>query len=224
MDQILSQPQQAQPQDPLTDLNTAVRGQPIAAFPGQDHDAHIAVKSAFLLDPSTGANPAMAKVQPLIEANIQEHLVMKFSEQVQGVAQQMNPQGPQQVIAMAAQQVLQYNLAQSQQVDDNAVEMAKIELKKKEIAANLVTKAAELTVKDHELDIRKEEAHIKMQNEINRDMASLHNTSEDRKQKREQAALQALAQLSISERQAEVSEKQIIAKRAEMASKGKKNG
>ena len=58
-DRFINMPQQAMQQDPLADIMSATRGQPIKAFPGQDHDAHIAVKTAYLQDPLNGANPIM---------------------------------------------------------------------------------------------------------------------------------------------------------------------
>ena len=57
---------QAVQQDPIADIMSATKGQPIKAFPGQDHDAHIAVKTAYMQDPMNGANPVMKNVQPLL--------------------------------------------------------------------------------------------------------------------------------------------------------------
>jgi len=58
-------PPKIQPQalDPVSDIQSAVKGMPIAAFPGQDHMAHITVKSSFLSDPMNGGSPIMEKVK-----------------------------------------------------------------------------------------------------------------------------------------------------------------
>jgi hypothetical protein len=136
IDKILPLPQQAQPQDPLSDLRDAVGGKPIKAFPGQDHKAHIAIKQAFMQDPMSGQNPMMQKASVTIQANIQEHMLAQFVEQIQatvasaqgqqgGQQQQMGqpggmgaaPQGqapqqsqaPQDPMVQAAQQVAQIN-------------------------------------------------------------------------------------------------------------------
>ena len=37
--------------DPVSDIMAATKGIPIAAFPGQNHDAHIQTKMAYLQDP-----------------------------------------------------------------------------------------------------------------------------------------------------------------------------
>ena len=48
IDQVIPAKQEAQPADPVSDIMNATKGMPIAAFPGQDHEAHIQVKTNFL--------------------------------------------------------------------------------------------------------------------------------------------------------------------------------
>jgi hypothetical protein len=136
VDKIMPPPQQAQPQDPMSDILMAQQGKPIQAFPGQDHKSHIALKQAFLQDPSSGASPMMQKVAMQVQANVQEHMVLQFKEQVmaqlqlsgqqqqpqQGQQQQSGPTDPQaaqaqqdQAMAQAAQQVAQLNQKNLQQ-------------------------------------------------------------------------------------------------------------
>lgn len=100
IDKILPQPQQAQPQDPLTDIQSAVQGKPIQAFPGQAHQSYIGIMQAFLQDPQSGGNPMMQKGAQAILACIQQHMMLQFSEQVQATmqnaqAQQQGQQGMQ---------------------------------------------------------------------------------------------------------------------------------
>lgn len=113
VDKFLPAPEQPTELDPLSDIMVAQQGKPIAAFPGQDHDSHIAVKSAFLQDPASGANPAMQNVIPLIQANIQEHMVMKFQEGIQGTLENagVGTQGGDNpaIVAQAAQRIAQTN-------------------------------------------------------------------------------------------------------------------
>jgi hypothetical protein len=125
VDKLLPAQQEPQPLEPMQDIMAASKGQPIAAFPDQDHEAHISVKMAFLNDPSVMNNQIMGPAIPAIQANIQEHITMRFGEQLQGAeqlginaqeaAQQLaefnqwkaeNPQGtldPKQMLAQAEQ-------------------------------------------------------------------------------------------------------------------------
>jgi hypothetical protein len=118
----LPEPQQAQNQDPISDLTSAQQGLPIKAFQGQDHKAHIAIKQAFLQDPSSGGSPMMQSVGARIQANIQEHMLMQFIEQAQAKAQMMSQAGqqvdPNQALGEAASQIAvmnQQNLEQQMQ-------------------------------------------------------------------------------------------------------------
>ena len=62
VEEILTVAPRPQPLDPVSDIAAATKGLPIAAFTGQNHDAHIQVKMAYLSDPMNGANPIMARV------------------------------------------------------------------------------------------------------------------------------------------------------------------
>ncbi len=144
LEQILPPKIEPQVMDPVSDIMAATKGIPIAAFAGQNHDAHIQTKMAYLQDPMNGANPIMGRLRPILEANIQEHSVMKYQEQVAGVTQQLmqqagpeaaqNPQVIEMITAQAAQQVLNANqamgMAQSPEQQLVALEQAKVELEK----------------------------------------------------------------------------------------------
>jgi hypothetical protein len=93
---------------------SATRGQPIKAFPGQDHNAHIAVKTAYLQDPLNGANPIMKQVEPILMANVREHMVLRFQEQMGGLMKAQEGQVDQgasltAIMSESAQQILQAN-------------------------------------------------------------------------------------------------------------------
>ncbi len=113
VDKIMPPPQQAQPHDPLTDIKLATEGAPIDAFPGQDHKAHIAIKQAFMQDPSSGGNPMMQKTSIILQANIQKHMLLQFQEQVMAQMQMEMQQNPQMGAMM---QQAQQNPAMQQQV------------------------------------------------------------------------------------------------------------
>ena len=95
VEEILPPKIEPKPMDPVSDIMAATKGVPIAAFPGQNHDAHVQVKMAYLQDPMNGANPIMERIAPILQSNIQEHSVMKYQEQMSGITQQMMQQNPQ---------------------------------------------------------------------------------------------------------------------------------
>jgi hypothetical protein len=147
IEEILPPKQEPQQMDPVSDIMAATKGIPIKAFEGQNHDAHIQTKMSYLQDPQNGANPIMARVKPILESNIQEHSVMKYQEQVNGITrmglQQLPPEQAQQpnigemAMAEAAKQVLNANQAMGQAQSPEqqlvALKQAEVELKEKEL-------------------------------------------------------------------------------------------
>jgi hypothetical protein len=167
VDEIIPPKIKPQPLDPVSDIMAATKGLPISAFPGQNHDAHIQVKMAYLQDPANGSNPIMQRISPVLQANIQEHSVMKYQEQMNGVAQQMLQQvDPSQItptvtemaLAQAAQQVMNANMAagqaQSPEQQLVALEQAKVQLEQTKIQAQTASDAAELELKNKELEMK----------------------------------------------------------------------
>jgi hypothetical protein len=167
LDEILPPKPEAKPLDPVSDIMAAVKGIPIAAFPGQNHDAHIQVKMAYLQDPMNGANPIMQRVQPVLQANIQEHSVMKYQEQVNGMAQQelgtvapesaQKPEVIELALMEAAKQVQNANQAmgmvQSPEQQMVALEQAKVELEKQKMQMDLAVNNAEVALENKKLDL-----------------------------------------------------------------------
>jgi hypothetical protein len=160
LEKILPPKKKPQPMDPVSDIMSATKGIPIAAFAGQNHDAHIQTKMAYLQDPMNGANPIMARIKPILEANIQEHSVMKYQEQISGVtkmANQQNPQAVEMAMAQAAQQVLNANqamgMAQSPEQQMVALEQAKVELEKEKLKMSSAKNSAEAALESQKLEI-----------------------------------------------------------------------
>ena len=167
LDEILPPKPEAKPLDPVSDIMAAVKGIAIAAFPGQNHDAHIQVKMAYLQDPMNGANPIMQRVQPVLQANIQEHSVMKYQEQVNGMAQQelgtvapesaQKPEVIELALMEAAKQVQNANQAmgmvQSPEQQMVALEQAKVELEKQKMQMDLAVNNAEVALENKKLDL-----------------------------------------------------------------------
>jgi hypothetical protein len=175
VEEILPPKIEPKPMDPVSDIMASTKGIPIAAFPGQNHDAHIQVKMAYLQDPMNGANPVMGRIKPILEANIQEHSILKYQEQVSGIANQMMQQNPQQgndpaiaemAMAEAAQQVMNANqamgMAQSPEQQLVALEQSKVELEKQKLQSDTVTNAAELELKNKKLELEENEQIIDM--------------------------------------------------------------
>ena len=160
LEKILPPKKKPQPMDPVSDIMSATKGIPIAAFAGQNHDAHIQTKMAYLQDPMNGANPIMARIKPILEANIQEHSVMKYQEQISGVtnmAGQQNPQAVEMAMAQAAQQVLNANralgMAQSPEQQMVSLEQAKVELEKEKLKMSSAKNSAEAALESQKLEI-----------------------------------------------------------------------
>ena len=166
VEEILPPKIKPKPMDPVSDIMAATKGIPIAAFPGQNHDAHIQVKMAYLQDPMNGANPIMQRIKPILEANIQEHSIMKYQEQISGITQEAlkkvpeqanNPAVVEMAMAEAAQQIVNANQAMGQAQSPEqqllAIEQSKVELEKQKLQSDTVTNAAELELKNKKLEL-----------------------------------------------------------------------
>jgi len=159
VDKILPPPQDPMPLSPLEDIMAMSQGKPIKAFPGQDHQAHIQAKMAFLQDPMGGASPVFQQMTPLLLANIREHTVLQYAE----AAMAMGAQGDQ-AQAQAVQQVVQQHIMQAQQAmaqqqpQDPTVQlgMAELQLRSKEHQDKMLNNAAQLAVRNRELDLRQQ--------------------------------------------------------------------
>ena len=167
IEEILPPKQQAKKLDPVSDIMAATKGLPIAAFPGQDHDAHIQVKMAYLQDPANGANPIMQRIAPVIQANIQEHSVMKYQEQMSGMTQQLaqgsqDPAIIEQAMAQAAQQVMQANQmaaqGMGQSIEQQTIQLQKdqLMLDKEKLDLEALKDTAEMQLKNRELNLKED--------------------------------------------------------------------
>lgn len=222
LDKIMPKKPDPIPLDPVSDIQASVKGIPIKAFIGQNHDAHIQVKTAYLQDPMNGANPMMQRIAPVLQANIQEHMIMKYQEQVNGVAQSIiQQQGPQaveagidpndprvmeQVIAMAADQVMQANqaMAASQQAASPEAQMVQIEqqrlgIEAQKVQTQMAKEAATAANKNRELDLKEMSIQLDMFKEGANLTSAKEENEMDRNSKKAIAALDALLELSKTE-------------------------
>jgi hypothetical protein len=210
IDQIITSPQQAQPLDPMSDLLTAAKGMPIAAFPGQDHEAHIKVKTLFLQDPTSGGAESMKQYVPAIQANIREHTMMRYKTQVEGiVAQTVQPeqyqmavqQGLQEaIIADAAAQVSQANQAMTDQGSPEQqllqLEMEKLQMEKERLGIDAAKDAADIAIKNRKLDLQDEKQLADAFRDGIKINTSIDQQEKDRNEESVQHALELLADLA----------------------------
>ena len=222
LDKILPEKPEPIPLDPISDIQAAVKGMPIKAFIGQNHPAHIQVKTMYLQDPMNGGNPMMQRIAPVLQANIQEHMVMQYQEQVNGVAQELiqqygqeaaeagiNPQDPrvmEEVMAQAAQQVMAANqaMAAQQQAASPEAQMVQIEQQRlgiegQKVQTQMAKEAATAANKNRELDLKELEIQLDMFKEGVNISTKKEEKELDRNAKKAIAALDALIDLAKTE-------------------------
>jgi hypothetical protein len=218
IEEILPPKQEPQSMDPVSDIMAATKGIPIKAFEGQNHDAHIQTKMSYLQDPQNGANPIMARVKPILESNIQEHSVMKYQEQVNGITrmglQQLPPEQAQQpniaemAMAEAAKQVLNANQAMGQAQSPEqqlvALKQAEVGLKEKELKMEEAKLNVESSLDAQKLQLEEaklmKDAGVAGQNA----MMKKEKGDLDRQSKETMKLLDLLAKSEIAEKKSEI--------------------
>ena len=212
VDEILPPKIEPQQLDPVSDIMAVTKGVPIAAFPGQNHDAHIQVKMAYLQDPQNGANPVMQRIAPILQANIQEHSIMKYQEQMNGLTQQMIQQNPQMagdpssvemVMAQAAQQIMNANQAmgqaQSPEQQLMKLEQAKVELEKQKLQSDTMVQAAEMELKTKKLKLEEADQIIDLLKANATNSMKEEKSTLDRESKEKLKELDIMAKAAIEE-------------------------
>lgn len=192
--------------DPMTEIQVAMQGKPIKAQIGQNHQAHIMVKEAFLQAPQMqGVNdPTVAVGRQLLMSNVAEHKVLIFQAQMMLMAQQMGvPVQDENVQAQLAQQLLMLS-AQSGQgpqqgpsIEQQMVELnkAELQLSQQRIQSQDTREAAKIALKQQELGLKRQQLELQAldkqrQAQINASAKILDN----------QAKMAQIAQKELSER------------------------
>jgi hypothetical protein len=214
MEEILPPEPKPQPMDPVSDIMAATKGLPIAAFPGQNHDAHIQVKMAYLQDPINGKNPIMQRLRPVLEANVQEHSIMKYQEQMSGVTgvmveqlppEQRTPSTIETVMAAAAKDVLNANMAmgqaQSPEQQMVSLEQARVELEKEKLKLDAVKENAEMALDMQELEFKRQQQIIDAQ------QAGVTLATKSQKADADRSSREALKQMDVMAKMAIEEEK-----------------
>jgi len=226
MEEILPAKQQPKPLDPVSDIMAAVKGVPIGAFPGQNHDAHIQVKMAYLQDPMNGASPLMQRIKPVLESNIQEHMVLKYQEQITGVTQmgmqEVGPQKPEVVeaiMAQAAQQVLNANqamgIAQSPEQQLVALEQKKVEMQQQKLQMDAASNTAETALDVQKLKLEQLKLMQEAAAEGQSALLKKEKSELDRASKETLKTLELMTKMSLEEQKNQMAEKQLKGKMLE---------
>jgi len=85
IEEVLPPPPQPQPVDPAMENSNVLMGQPLKAFPDQNHEVHMGVHVALLQTPLIQQNP---QAQAVLYAHIQEHVAMEAHRRAQEQIQQ----------------------------------------------------------------------------------------------------------------------------------------
>ena len=227
LEEILPEEPKPQPMDPVSDIMGATKGLPIAAFPGQNHDAHIQVKMAYLQDPTNGANPIMQRLRPVLEANVQEHSIMKYQEQMSGVTgvmveqlppEQRTPSGIEAVMAAAAKEVLNANQqmgrAQSPEQQMVALEQARVEVEREKLKLDVVTENAEMALKTQELELKRQQQMIDAQTAGINISARVKKSDEDRSSREALKQMDVMAKMAIEEERIQLEQQKLLSQSA----------
>jgi hypothetical protein len=175
---IVPMDEDQKPKDPVTENVELLKGTAAKAFDYQDHEAHLAVHSALVNDPSIQqtmqGNPMGAQIMAAVQAHVMEHVALKYRRDVEmqlGVTLPP-PDAPMdeetevavsKVSAMAAQQLLQANIAKAQQeqaqqaAQDPIVQMQMQELQ-------LKAQDAQRKMMETQAKIQMEQARIQLEN------------------------------------------------------------
>jgi len=219
LEEILPPKPDTKPLDPVTDIMAAVKGIPIKAFPGQNHEAHIKVKTAYLQDPRNGASPIMAKVAPVLQANIQEHSMMLYQEQMNGLTrvgleqlppEQQTPEAIEIIMSNAAQQVLNANMAagqvQSPEQQLVSLEQAKVQLEAEKLKVDAALNNAKMALETKELDLKENELLLEAADKKVSNVMKEQKTQADRISKQQMKSLELLTKVAIEESKIESKE------------------
>jgi hypothetical protein len=229
IEEILPPKIEPQKMDPVSDIMAATKGIPIAAFPGQNHDAHIQTKTAYLQDPMNGANPIMQRIKPILESNIQEHSVMKYQEQMNGLSREIlkgspnqagNPAAIEMALAQAAQQVMNANQAMGQAQSPEqqlvALEQAKVELEKQKIQSDTEAQAAEMVLKNKKFELEENAQIIKIMESSASENFKANKDAQDRALKVDLKSMDVVTQAEIKDHemdhQKELKEMELVVK------------
>ena len=213
LDKIMPSKPDPIPLDPMSDILAAVKGMPIQAFVGQNHDAHIAMKTAYIQDPMNGANPAMQRIVPVLQANIQEHMILKYQEQIGGMSEQaeqqaamagrsIDEQTAEMIMAQAAQQIAQTNMILAKQGINITPEQQMVQLEaqrlnieQQKLQAQIAKEQAEGALKNRELQLKEMKLSVDAYTQGASEILKSDEKEKDRNAKKAMKAVEIFADL-----------------------------
>ena len=213
IDRLMPRKDEAQPQDPMTDILAVSQNKPIQAFTGQNHDAHISFKGAFLQDPGNQQNPFFNQMAAALQANISEHMLLKYKEQIDGLSMQaaQNPQMAAQLAQMpnpeemanvqAAQQIMQTNMQMAQgggmspEQQMLQIETQKLQVEQQKNQTQAAKAQVDASLKQRDLDLKEQKIAIDAQEAGMQANMQAYQKEEDRNAKRALKAMDVLADL-----------------------------
>ena len=240
VEKLMPLKKEAVPLDPVSDIMAAADGKPIKAFTGQNHDAHIAVKTAYLQDPMNQRNPTFNKLGAALQANISEHMLVKYQEQIDGLYEQslQNPQVLSQIAldpeaigmvqAQAAQQILQANAAAAQGPMTPEQQMLQIEAQKLQVeqnktAAQIAKAQTDAALKNRDLDLKEQKIVLDTQAQGAQEQMKAYQKQEDRDHKRALKAMDVLSDLLKAQENNDLESAKVSAKLLEQVMKSEGN-
>jgi len=162
VDRLMPPPHKPKPQSPMADIISVSQGQPIKAFPEQNHQAHITFNNAFLNNPAQQQNPAFPQMAPLIQANTSEHMLLQYQEEMMAMVGQ-DGSSDEFAQAQAAQQLTEMAqmaaIGQQQgSVEQQSLELQKgdLQLRAQEAQVDATQKAAKIVLDNRKLDIEEQ--------------------------------------------------------------------
>lgn len=183
---LIPLPDDMKPKDPITENMDLLMGKPAKAFIYQDHEAHIAVHMAAMQDPKImgmlAMNPNAKAIQAAALAHLNEHIAFAYRKQIEqhmGAALppmedadgDENTLPPEieiqlsQLVAQAAQKLLQANVAEAQQqqvqqqMQDPVIQiqMKELEIQQADSARKDKDSERDYEIKLQELDLKREQ-------------------------------------------------------------------
>jgi hypothetical protein len=219
------------PKDPVSENMAVLNNKPVKAFVYQDHEAHIAVHTSAIQDPTiaklVGQNPQAQMMMAAMMAHINEHVAFQYRKEIEeqlGIPlpkmdEELEPEMEQEVsrmMAAAAIKLLQKDSAEAQaqqaqqmqqdpiiqmQQQELQLKAQEVEIKKQKLIIDAAAKQDQMEIEKSRIDAQKEIAGMQLGAKVGNDKAVL-----EAKQAMEGARIGAevarnRAQMSLQERQ-----------------------
>ena len=189
-EQLVAIPEDAKPQDPVTENMHVLMGRPVKAFAYQDHEAHMMTHQSFMQDPKTaaaiGQNPAAQQMMAALMAHIAEHAAFAYRAQVEmslGVAlpaldpENNAPISPEDekaltpLVAAAAQRTMVQNqaMAAQQQAQQQAMDptlqlqQAELQIKQAEVQRKAQNDQMDFQIQQQKLQLEQQRLALEAQ-------------------------------------------------------------